>query len=77
MRAARDEAARRGAGAIWTLNQGGEFADGMGRLGTTLAKVLLSAALWLTDYHGGTVSQLDLRAVVKQCRSAPPSGSVG
>jgi virginiamycin B lyase len=34
-------------------------------------------ALWLTDYHVGTVSRLDLQAVVEQCRTAPPAGRSG
>ena len=28
-------------------------------------------AIWLTDYHGGTVSRLELQNVVNRCRSAP------
>jgi len=28
-------------------------------------------AIWLTDYHAGTISRLELPAVVNQCRSRP------
>jgi virginiamycin B lyase len=30
-------------------------------------------ALWLTDYHGGTVSRLELRDAVTHCRRRPPA----
>jgi virginiamycin B lyase len=30
-------------------------------------------ALWLTDYHGGTVSRLELRDAVTHCRYRPPA----
>jgi virginiamycin B lyase len=29
-------------------------------------------AIWLTDYHGGTVSRLELQDAVKRCRRRPP-----
>jgi streptogramin lyase len=29
-------------------------------------------AIWLTDYHGGTVSRLELQDAVNHCRSRPP-----
>jgi streptogramin lyase len=30
-------------------------------------------ALWLTDYHGGTVSRLELQDAVTHCRQRPPA----
>jgi len=30
-------------------------------------------ALWLTDYHGGTVSRLELRDAVTHCKRRPPA----
>src|SRR5262249_27632822 len=31
-------------------------------------------AVWLTDYHGGTVSRLGLKDVLKHCKSGPQAG---
>jgi virginiamycin B lyase len=33
-----------------------------------------ATAIWLTDYHGGTVARLDMSAAMKQCRARLHSG---